>query len=122
MTGQRPSLRWAPSRYSQPVYNTFITPPQAVVILAANVGFLAIQSIDQVDENDNPVRDRSVGQIVSYISTIFSIGNILACTILARPHRPSMLHYAEDAVRNNRLSHTDEVGVDGVPLRCRPTT
>ncbi|KAI0716498.1 hypothetical protein C8Q76DRAFT_724486 [Earliella scabrosa] len=64
-----------------------ITP--AAVILTANVGFLAIQSVD--------VADRTPGQIISYISIILSIGNIFACTILARQHRPSMHYYAADA-------------------------
>ncbi|KAI1786725.1 hypothetical protein LXA43DRAFT_975618 [Ganoderma leucocontextum] len=70
-----------------------ITP--SAVILTANVGFLAIQS---VDANGDPIPDRSMGQIVSYMSTMFSIGNILACTILAWQHRRSEHHYAEDAV------------------------
>ncbi|KAI0676476.1 hypothetical protein C8Q78DRAFT_1073279 [Trametes maxima] len=69
-----------------------ITP--SAVILTANVGFLAIQSVDQ-NGVANP--DRSTGQIISYISTLLSIGNIIACTILARQHRPTSYHYAEDA-------------------------
>ncbi|PIL23468.1 hypothetical protein GSI_14779 [Ganoderma sinense ZZ0214-1] len=71
-----------------------ITP--STVILSANVGFLAIQSIDE--PNGSPTRDRSMGQTVSYMSTLFSISNILACTILAWQHRRSEHRYAEDAV------------------------
>ncbi|KAM5533359.1 hypothetical protein V8D89_012967, partial [Ganoderma adspersum] len=67
-----------------------ITP--SAVILTANVGFLAIQSVDA----NGP--DRNMGQIVSYMSTLFSISNIVACTILAWQHRRSEHHYAEDAV------------------------
>lgn len=65
------------------------------MILGVNVGFLAIQS---VDDNGNPIPNRSMGQIVSYMSTLFSIGNILACTILAWQHRRSKHHLAADAV------------------------
>ncbi|KAI0716506.1 hypothetical protein C8Q76DRAFT_724546 [Earliella scabrosa] len=64
-----------------------ITP--GTVILSANVGFLAIQSVDQAD--------RTAGQIVSYMSIVLSIGNIFACTILARHHRPSMWHLHDAA-------------------------
>ncbi|KAI0763111.1 hypothetical protein BD413DRAFT_616559 [Trametes elegans] len=67
-----------------------ITP--SAVILTANVGFLAIQSVDQGRT------DRSAGQIVSYISTLLSIGNILACTILARQHRPGAHLQADTAL------------------------
>ncbi|KAI0642653.1 hypothetical protein C8Q79DRAFT_1013325 [Trametes meyenii] len=69
-----------------------ITP--STVILTANVGFLAIQSVDQNGEA-NP--DRSAAQIVSYISTLLSVGNIIACTVLARQHRPTSYYHAEDA-------------------------
>ncbi|KAI8976720.1 hypothetical protein BD414DRAFT_467138 [Trametes punicea] len=70
-----------------------ITP--STVILAVDVGFLAIQSIDQ---GGNWTGHRSAGQIISYISTLLSIGNIIACTILARQHRSSAHLYAEDAL------------------------
>ncbi|KAH9836343.1 uncharacterized protein C8Q71DRAFT_78139 [Rhodofomes roseus] len=56
-----------------------ITP--ATVLLTANVGLLAIQSVD----TGNP--DRSVAQIASYVSTFLSLGNIMLCTILAQRHR-----------------------------------
>ncbi|KAI0366821.1 hypothetical protein BV20DRAFT_1055314 [Pilatotrama ljubarskyi] len=70
-----------------------ITP--SAVILTANVGFLAIQSVDQGGYAEP---DRTTGQILSYISTLLSIGNIIACTILARQHRASSHLYAEDAL------------------------
>ena len=63
------------------------------MVLTANVGFLAIQSIDQ------PGAERTMGQILSYMSLVFSSGNVIACTILARQHRRSTHRYAEDAVR-----------------------
>ncbi|TBU39005.1 hypothetical protein BD309DRAFT_470557 [Dichomitus squalens] len=59
-----------------------ITP--ATVILAANLSFLAISS---VDDSGLPPAQRSLGQIVSYISLILNVGNIAASTILARQHR-----------------------------------
>ncbi|KAI0642649.1 hypothetical protein C8Q79DRAFT_224831 [Trametes meyenii] len=61
-----------------------ITP--STVILSANVGFLAIQSVDQ---GGFSVPDRSAGQIISYISILLSICNIVACNILSRQHRPT---------------------------------
>ncbi|KAL1949216.1 hypothetical protein VTO73DRAFT_11022 [Trametes versicolor] len=70
-----------------------ITP--SAVILTANVGFLAIQSVDQ---GGIPGPDRSAGQIVSYISTLLSIGNIIACTVLGQQHRPTSHIYAIEAV------------------------
>ncbi|KAI9067010.1 hypothetical protein FKP32DRAFT_1684141 [Trametes sanguinea] len=79
-----------------------ITP--STVILGANVGFLAIQSVDQ---GGNMVPHRSAGQIISYISTLLTIGNIIACTVLARQHRPSRHRHAEDAL-NYLLSRASE--------------
>ena len=70
--------------------------PKSTIILSANVGFLAIQSVDQTGVA-NP--DRSMGQIISYISTLLSLGNIVACTILSAQHRKSTHRYAENAVR-----------------------
>ncbi|RPD61236.1 hypothetical protein L227DRAFT_574318 [Lentinus tigrinus ALCF2SS1-6] len=62
-----------------------ITP--ATVILTTNIGFLAIQSVDQ---GGVALPDRTVAQVLSYMSTVLSIGNIIACTILARQHRGSL--------------------------------
>ncbi|KAK7676790.1 hypothetical protein QCA50_020258 [Cerrena zonata] len=53
----------------------------ATVLLSANVGFLAIQSIDIGDP------DRSVSQIASYVSTLLSLTTYIVCQILARQHR-----------------------------------
>ena len=52
--------------------------------MAANLSFLAIESVDR---NHLPPTERSVGQVVSYISLIFNVCNIAASTILARQHR-----------------------------------
>ncbi|RDX47301.1 hypothetical protein OH76DRAFT_1406204 [Lentinus brumalis] len=72
-----------------------ITP--ATVILTTNVGFLAIQSVDLNGSPNSPIPDRSVAQILAYMSTVLSIGNIVACTILARQHRPNAHSYATQA-------------------------
>ncbi|KAJ2975456.1 hypothetical protein NUW54_g11728 [Trametes sanguinea] len=53
------------------------------------------------------VPHRSAGQIISYISTLLTIGNIIACTVLARQHRPSRHRHAEDAL-NYLLSRASE--------------
>ncbi|OCH89644.1 hypothetical protein OBBRIDRAFT_654780 [Obba rivulosa] len=57
------------------------------VLLAVNVGFLAIQSVDQNAPNNMSSPDRSVAQIASYCSTVFSLGSIVMCIILSRQHR-----------------------------------
>ncbi|PCH35227.1 hypothetical protein WOLCODRAFT_166136 [Wolfiporia cocos MD-104 SS10] len=61
----------------------------ATVLLSANVGLLAVNSIDSEHRN------RSVAQVASYISTFFSLGNIILCTIFARQHRPRAHDSAE---------------------------
>lgn len=63
------------------------------MLLTANVGLLAIQSID----TNRPAR--SVAQIASYISTFLSLGNIIVCTILSRQHRSR--NGADEAVSNS---------------------
>ncbi|KAI0720680.1 hypothetical protein C8T65DRAFT_735633 [Cerioporus squamosus] len=73
-----------------------ITP--ATVILTTNIGFLAIQSVDMNGSVNAPIPDRSVAQILSYMSTVLSVGNIVACTVLARQHRPNAHVYAREAV------------------------
>ncbi|TBU38611.1 hypothetical protein BD309DRAFT_874008 [Dichomitus squalens] len=99
----RLSITWVDSKVNYDHWKTFIGELQSdwaasitpsTVILSANVGFLAIQS---VDNNGLVVPNRSMGQIVSYISTMLTIGNIVACTILARQHRETMHRYAEAA-------------------------
>lgn len=74
-------------------------PLQTAVILSANVGFLAIQSVDGSGFAEST---RSVGQVISYISTLLSIGNIIACTILVRQHRSA------SAFRDNEMVSTCE--------------
>ena len=53
------------------------------MLLSANVGFLAIQSVDERD----PASDRSVSQIASYVSILFSLATYIICQILSRQHR-----------------------------------
>ena len=65
---------------------------QAAVLLTANVGLLAIQSVDTAKA------DRSLAQISSYISTFLNLGNIILCTILARQHRLDAHMTAQAAV------------------------
>ncbi|EKM58097.1 uncharacterized protein PHACADRAFT_182485 [Phanerochaete carnosa HHB-10118-sp] len=52
----------------------------ATVLLSANVGFLAINSIDTTSPN------KSAAQISSYISSIFSLGIFIVAQILSRRH------------------------------------
>ncbi|KAI0806190.1 hypothetical protein BC629DRAFT_1590599 [Irpex lacteus] len=62
-------------------WNQSMTP--ATVILSANIGFLAIQSID----TDHP--DRSAAQISSYISAVLSFFFFITVQILTYQHRSS---------------------------------
>ena len=65
---------------------------QTTVILSANVGFLAIQSID------TDSRSRSFAQILSYISSTLSLSNLFVTQILAREHRHGEQQHADNAV------------------------
>lgn len=67
---------------------------QATVILSANIGFLAIQSID----TDHP--DRSAAQISSYISAVLSFFFFITVQILTYQHRSSDYFSAMKAVGN----------------------
>lgn len=62
------------------------------MLLSANVGFLAIQSID----TGKP--DRSVAQIISYISAVLSLFVYIVCQILTRHHRHHANEQATSAV------------------------
>ncbi|KAM5530241.1 hypothetical protein V8D89_016093 [Ganoderma adspersum] len=103
---ERLSHTWVDNKINYDHWNHFITELQgdwaasitpiiSTIILSANVGFLAIQSIDQ---NGFESPDRTMGQIISYISTLLSLGNIVACTILSAQHRKSTHRYVENAV------------------------
>ena len=52
---------------------------------------------------------RTTGQIVSYLSTLLSIGNIAACTILAWQLRRSTHRSTEDTVRHFASGLTSDV-------------
>ena len=62
------------------------------MLLSANVGFLAINSIDV----DSP--NKSAAQIASYISAILSLFIYIVCQILARYHCHHMHAHAGVAV------------------------
>jgi len=66
------------------------------VLLNANVAFLAIQSVDQISENQSP--DRSPAQIASYLSIIASIGSIILGLLLIRQNRTKSRETADDVV------------------------
>ncbi|KAI0714595.1 hypothetical protein C8Q76DRAFT_795459 [Earliella scabrosa] len=60
----------------------------ALIMLATNGVFLAVQTVGQ-SERDRPISgDRTVGQILGYVSTVFAVGNVVVCMILARPYEP----------------------------------
>ena len=63
------------------------------MLLSANVGFLAINSIDV----DSP--NKSAAQIASYISAILSLFIYIVCQILTRHHRHEGHGQSDKAVR-----------------------
>ena len=65
---------------------------QDTVILAANMAFLAIQS---VDNGGQLVPDRSVAQVASYISIVTSLGSMLLSLLLIRQNRSKKNDAAE---------------------------
>lgn len=66
---------------------------QATVMLNANVAFLAIQSIDDVDPPT-----RRPAQIMSYLSAIASLGSIIIGLLLIKMNRVRLQDTAPDAV------------------------
>ncbi|PIL23470.1 hypothetical protein GSI_14781 [Ganoderma sinense ZZ0214-1] len=95
---------WVDNKINYDHWNHFISELQedwaasitpSTIILSANVGFLAIQSVDQ---GGVAAPDRTMAQIISYISTLLSLGNIVACTILSAQHRKSTHRYTENAI------------------------
>lgn len=67
---------------------------QVTVLLSTNIGFLAIQSID----NEAHSSYRSAAQVLSYISTMFSLASCLVYWILLRQHSPGAASTANHAV------------------------
>lgn len=65
------------------------------MLLTANVSYLAIQSIDM----GHGIDARSVAQIASYASTMFSLANYITCQVLLRQHRRVTKDPAVHAVR-----------------------
>ncbi|KIP12134.1 hypothetical protein PHLGIDRAFT_113920 [Phlebiopsis gigantea 11061_1 CR5-6] len=89
-------------------WDNSITP--ATVLLSANVGFLAINSIDVNSPN------KSAAQISSYISAILSLFIYIVCQILTRHHRHEGHSQANKAIdyitkREGRL-----IGLQAVAL------
>ena len=64
------------------------------MLLSANVGFLAIQSVD------NSTNFRSVAQIASYVSALFSLFDYVVVLLLMRRHRMALYDTAERGVRS----------------------
>ena len=65
------------------------------MLLGANVAFLAISSVD----NSASSPHRSPEQIMSYVSTVFSLASYLVCWILVQRHAPAIGESAAAGVR-----------------------
>ncbi|EKM53067.1 uncharacterized protein PHACADRAFT_210792 [Phanerochaete carnosa HHB-10118-sp] len=68
-----------------------VTP--STVLLSANVAFLAIGSVDNSGgsgQSSGPPSYRSPEQIMSYVSTVFSLASWLVCWILVQRHAPAI--------------------------------
>ncbi|EKM58104.1 uncharacterized protein PHACADRAFT_252136 [Phanerochaete carnosa HHB-10118-sp] len=85
-----------------------ITP--ATVLLSANVGFLAINSIDTTSPN------KSAAQISSYISSIFSLFIYIVAQILSRHHRHHNNGQAHDALQYILKREDRLIGLQGVAI------
>jgi len=69
------------------------------VLLNGNVGFLAIQSVDNLD-----TKLSSAAQISSYLSIVASVGSILLGLLLRRQTKNKVMHKADDVVRLSRVN------------------
>ncbi|EIM85377.1 uncharacterized protein STEHIDRAFT_158011 [Stereum hirsutum FP-91666 SS1] len=88
------SLSPAPSRpRSLHTSISSLAPSNGTVLLTANVGLLAIQSVDNAGSN------RSSTQIASYMSLITSLGCVILSLILQRQHRRPAFKRIDQAVR-----------------------
>lgn len=85
-----------------------ITP--ATVLLSANVGFLAINSID----TDSP--NKSAAQIASYISSILSLFIYIVAQILSRHHRHHANGQADQALQYILKREDRLIGLQGVAI------
>ncbi|KAJ3556809.1 hypothetical protein NM688_g1812 [Phlebia brevispora] len=80
-------------------WESSLTP--TTVLLSANIGFLAIQSVDNVSTNV-----RSLAQIASYVSALFSLAGYVVVQLLMRRHRLALYDTAERGLEY--LSGRDE--------------
>ncbi|GJE94787.1 hypothetical protein PsYK624_109600 [Phanerochaete sordida] len=85
-----------------------ITP--ATVLLSANVGFLAINSID----TDSP--NKSAAQIASYISSMLSLFIYIVAQILSRHHRHHSNGQADQALQYILKREDRLIGLQGVAI------
>ncbi|KAJ8522039.1 hypothetical protein ONZ45_g1350 [Pleurotus djamor] len=88
-----PSWRSFIKKLNEEWQDFIINTGQAAVLLAANVAFLAIQSVD----NAQGVPERSPSQIASYLSTLTSVSSIMVALLLVRQNRTKGHDTAEAA-------------------------
>ncbi|EGO26761.1 hypothetical protein SERLADRAFT_414660 [Serpula lacrymans var. lacrymans S7.9] len=91
----------------------------ATMLLNANVGFLAIQTVDNgsnIGVNDNVTR--SPIQVASYVLLVASVGSIILGLILLRHNRTEVRETVEEAVIFlNKMGH-EKYGQEALPLIC----
>jgi hypothetical protein len=78
-----------------------LTPEQSTVMLATNVGFLAIQSV--IPPSNGGWIKASPAQIASSMSLVFSIGSIITGLLLIRRNRTMAKQDPTAAVRRTFL-------------------
>jgi hypothetical protein len=81
------------------VARTHVIDWQATVMLAVNVGFLAIQGVIVVPQSESEWITASHAQIASSISLVFSIGSIITGLLLIRRNRTMAMQDTQTAVR-----------------------
>ncbi|TCD66563.1 hypothetical protein EIP91_001231 [Steccherinum ochraceum] len=83
----------------------------ATVLLTANVGILAIQSVDTGHDHS-----RSVAQVASYASIMLCLANYIICQVLLRQHRESVKNGAKYASDYLWQQENSKLGLQAVAM------
>ncbi|KAJ7269953.1 hypothetical protein C8J57DRAFT_1509064 [Mycena rebaudengoi] len=85
----------------------------ATIILAGNVAFLSIQSVDQ---GGNLAATRSPAQIASYLSTLASIGSIIIGLLLSKQNRDRDAQTAAEAANYLAARTHPKLGLESLAI------
>ncbi|KAJ7269955.1 hypothetical protein C8J57DRAFT_1227621 [Mycena rebaudengoi] len=85
----------------------------ATILLAGNVAFLSIQSVDQ---GGNSAATHSPAQIASYVSTLASIGSIIIGLLLAKQNRDRDAQTAPEAANYLATRTHPKLGLESLAI------